>query len=134
MIGADTNLVLRTLLRDDDHQLNAIEALFASVSSKHDHVYISLPVITETVFVLLLVKKRQKYEVIAAIRAMLDVSLYIVEEEDAVRDALDEWESGLSGFNDQLIGALNREAGCVHTYTFDAELLKHRPGRFKAPW
>ena len=64
--------------------------------------------------------KRQ--ELSNLIGKLLETRLFEIQERDVVRRALDAYRSGRADFPDDLIGSLNRAAGCSDTVSFDGKL------------
>lgn len=133
MIGIDADILLRILIQDDAAQLDQVERQMAKAVAIGERVHICLPVFSETVYVLLRIKKMPKAEICAAMRQVLDAAAFLIEQGDALREALKMWEKGKAGFNDYLIGSINHRLGCTITSTFDKALLAEQPERYQSP-
>lgn len=118
MIGIDTNVLLRWLLDiEADAAQRRIVARF--MATTEDRIYISVPVLMETIWNL-----RRRYGVdrdgvVALVRTLLSSGQIEMSEDRAVRAALDQFARSSCDFADLLIAALNRAAGCSTTLTFD---------------
>jgi predicted nucleic-acid-binding protein len=131
MLGLDTNVLVRLLIEDDAAQSRRARKLVDAAIAAEETVFISLPVLLETEWVL-----RSRYEVppleiLTLFRAALESRELAFEDEGAVEEALFNWQAGPSGFADCLIVAHNRQLGCRSTATFDAHAAR-LPGASKA--
>jgi predicted nucleic-acid-binding protein len=119
VIGLDTNVLLRLLLRDDARQAASAEKAFASSVSRDEPAIINAVVLSEAVWAMRKVYALPKERVISILRGLLvqaDVSLV---PDEPVQRALAAWEIGAAEFSDYLIAEINREIGCEFTFTFD---------------
>lgn len=123
MLGLDTNVLVRFLVRDDEGQFEKAAGLIGSESE----VFVSLLVVMETEWVLRSRYGYMKEEILGAISGLLEAMEVRFEDESAVEEALFFWKEGAADFADCLIGARNRRAGCLATATFDAKAAR-QPG------
>ena len=119
MIGLDTNVLVRYLVRDDPPQSAAASALIRSFTAKQPG-YVSVIVLVETFWVL---KRAYKLKEQDIARVMLDLAAsedVVVEDADLVRRAA---RSAIDGhdFADALIALDGQMRGCSQTATFDAK-------------
>lgn len=63
-------------------------------------------------------------QITAAIERLLQADGLVVESEQEVFIALTAVRAGLGSFADALIDAVNRQAGCARTVTFDRKALR----------
>jgi predicted nucleic-acid-binding protein len=119
MIGIDTNVLVRYLVKDDPAQFARAYRLIRREAASGEPVLVSLPVLLETEWVLRSRYQLPKAEVVAALSALLDTVDVAFEDEPGVETALHEWKDSTAGFADCLIGAHNRRLGCRATATFD---------------
>jgi len=124
MVGIDTNVLVRFLVRDDETQFEkARRSIRREVGSEND-VFVSLLVLQETEWVLRSRYGMQNTEIIAVISGMLDTAEIRFEDEPAIEEALFSWKDSAADFSDCLIGAHNRRVGCSATATFDTKAVK----------
>lgn len=123
MIGIDTNVLLRLLLRDDEPQFQRIVAEIAA-GAWAGGVIVNSIVLVEAVWVLTMKLGRPKSEAMDFVENLLATDGLMVQHESAVVRALSNWRSAKCGFADCLIAELNVEAGARTTRTFDKEALK----------
>jgi predicted nucleic-acid-binding protein len=123
MIGIDTNVLLRLLIRDDEPQFRRIVAEIED-GAWADGVIVNPVVLVEAVWVLTMKMGRPKSEAAAFVESLLATEGLTVQHESAVVRALSSWRSAKCGFADCLIAELNVEAGARTTRTFDEDALK----------
>ncbi len=124
MIGLDTNVVVRYLARDDEGQFRAAEAAILAASRAGEPLFICLPVLLETVWVLQRAYAIDRSGVAGALQALLESPDLVLENEPLVEAALDAFQDGPADFADYVIGIGNAAAGCRHTLTFDERAAK----------
>jgi predicted nucleic-acid-binding protein len=126
MIGIDTNVLLRLLVRDDDAQVRAAERFIATHCSPDDPGFVSLVVIVETAWALRRVYLYDRSQIAAALGSLLDVAELEVESAAEVRSAIADFATSAAGLVDCLVARTNVAAGCEYTVTFDRNAAKLR--------
>ena len=124
MLGLDTNVLVRFLVRDHEAQFERARRLIKREVGAQERVLISLMVLLETEWVLRSRYGLQKTHIIDAISGLLDATELELEDEPAVEEALYLWKDSAADFADCLIGAHHRRLGCRATATFDATAVK----------
>jgi len=124
MLGLDTNVLVRFLVRDHEAQFERARRRIKREVAAPEKVLISLMVLLETEWVLRSRYGLQKPHIIDAISGLLDATELELEDEPAVEEALYLWKDGAAEFADCLIGAHHRRLGRRATATFDARALK----------
>jgi len=124
MLGIDTNVLVRFLVRDDEVQFEKASRLIKRGVGAREDVFVSLLVLLETEWVLRSRYDLKKNEIVEAVSALLDASEIRLEDEPAVEETLFVWKDSAADFADCLIGAHNRRLGCRATATFDAKAVK----------
>ena len=124
MLGIDTNVLVRFLVRDDESQFEKVRKLIKREVAAGRRVFISQLVLLETEWVLRSRYNLSKIEIIAAISGLLDATDVQFEDEPAIEAALFVWRDNVADFADCLIGAQNKRLGCRTTATFDARAAK----------
>jgi predicted nucleic-acid-binding protein len=124
MLGIDTNVLVRYLVRDDPAQFERARRLISRQLSAGESILVSFLVLLETEWVL-----RSRYElpkpaIVATFSALLEASELTFEDEPSLEQALYSWKDSGSDFADCLIDARHRRLGCRATATFDARALK----------
>jgi predicted nucleic-acid-binding protein len=124
MLGVDTNVLVRYLLRDDQGQYENARRLIDREVSKGAPVLVSLLVLLETEWVLRSRYHLAKVDVLTTFSALLDTADLKFEDEPAVENAVYSWKDSRADFADCLIAARNRRLGCRATTTFDSRALQ----------
>ena len=124
MLGLDTNVLVRFLVRDHEAQFDRARRLLKREVGSKERVLISLMVLLETEWILRSRYGLQKTHIIDAISGLLDATELELEDEPAVEEALYLWKESAADFADCLIGAHHRRLGCRATATFDARAVK----------
>jgi predicted nucleic-acid-binding protein len=124
MIGIDTNVLMRLLVRDHDGQIKAAERFVNAHCSSDDPGYVSRIVIAEIAWVLKDIYDYDRTQIAGAIRGVLNVSQLEVDSADDVHAAVRDYEKSSAGFTDCLVARLNASAGCEYTVTFDRKTAK----------
>lgn len=124
MLGIDTNVLVRFLVRDDDTQFEKARKLIKREVAAGRRVFINQLVLMETEWVLRSRYAVPKNQIIEAISGLLNATDVQFEDEPAIEEALFIWKDSTADFADCLIGAKNRRMGCRATATFDVKAAK----------
>jgi predicted nucleic-acid-binding protein len=124
MLGVDTNILIRYLVRDDQPQYEKARRLIAREVGRGEPVLVSLLVLLETEWVLRSRYDLAKSQIVAAFSALLDAADLAFEDEPSVEHAIYSWKDAPADFADCLIAARNHRLGCRATATFDTRALK----------
>jgi predicted nucleic-acid-binding protein len=124
MIGIDTNVLMRLLVRDHDGQIRAAERFVNAHCSSDAPGYVSRIVIAEIAWVLKDVYGYDRTQIAGAIRGVLNVSQLEIDSADEVHAAVADYEKSSAGFTDCLVARTNASAGCDYTVTFDKKAAK----------
>lgn len=121
MLGIDTNVLVRFLVRDDEPQFEKARKLIRREVAAGRRVFVSLLVLLETEWVLRSRYGLPKAEIIGAVSGLLDAADVQFEDEPTIEEALFVWKDNAGGFADCLIGSRNKRLGCSATVTFDVK-------------
>jgi predicted nucleic-acid-binding protein len=124
MIGLDTNVLVRFLVRDDEAQYERARRLIRREAQRGEPACISLVVLLETEWVLRSRYQLSKAEILGTFSDLLSAVDLTFEDEAAIEEALFVWQDATAQFADCLIGARYRALGCGATATFEAGALK----------
>jgi predicted nucleic-acid-binding protein len=124
MLGIDTNVLVRYLVRDDRSQYQKSQLLISREVTAGEPILISLLVLLETEWVLRSRYELRKSEILAAFAALLGSSELAFEDEPSIEHAIYSWRKSMADFADCLLDARHRRLGCRATATFDAKALK----------
>ena len=124
MIGLDTNVLVRFLVRDDEMQFARARRLLQREVGKGEPVLINLLVLLETEWVLRSRYALSKSEIVGAFSGLLDAAELLFEDEASLEQALYTWKDSSAQFADCLIGARNWALECRATASFDNKALR----------
>ncbi|HJS91207.1 MAG TPA: type II toxin-antitoxin system VapC family toxin [Steroidobacteraceae bacterium] len=120
MLGLDTNVLVRFLIRDDEAQFERARRLIQRETGRGEAVLISLLVLLETEWVLRSRYGLQKSEIAGVFSSLLDTTELIFEDEASIERALFIWRESSAQFADCMIGARHWALDCRATASFDA--------------
>src|ERR1017187_8669755 len=103
MIGLDTNILVRYFTQDDPVQSYKATVLIEQRLTEQSPGFVSIVTLAETVWVLERFYRLKKQEIAIVLTAV--------------------WE-GRGSCADALVGAINNQAGCSRTLTFDRKALR----------
>ena len=124
MLGIDTNVLVRFLVRDDEAQFEKARKLIKREVSAGRRVFVNQLVLMETEWVLRRRYGVMKDQIIDSISSLLDANDLQIEDEASVEEAVFLWRDSNAEFADCLIGAKNRRLGCRATASFDQKSWK----------
>jgi predicted nucleic-acid-binding protein len=124
MLGIDTNVLVRFLVRDDEIQFEKARKLIKREVATGHRVFVNQLVLMETEWVLRSRYVVPKNQIIEAISGLLNATDIQFENEPSVEEALFIWKESAADFADCLITAKNRRMGCRATATFDVKASK----------
>lgn len=127
MLGIDTNVLVRLLMRDDAEQFARAQELIRRESDAKRPVLISLLVMLETEWVLRSCYKLSKGDILATFDRLLNSRTVCFEDESTVVGAVFIWRDAPTQLADCLIGLRYRELKCRATGSFDT-------GALDLPW
>ncbi len=124
MLGIDTNVLVRFLVRDDEVQFEKARKLIKREVATGRRVFINQLVLMESEWVLRSRYVVPKNQIIEAISGLLDAADIQFEDEPSIEEALFMWKETAADFADCLIGAKNRRLGCRATVSFHVKASK----------
>ena len=124
MLGIDTNVLVRFLVRDNEVQFEKARKLIKREVTAGRRVFVNQLVLMETEWVLRSRYIVPKNLILEAISALLDTADVQFEDEPTIEEALFIWKDTTADFADCLIGAKNRRLGCRATASFDLKASK----------
>jgi predicted nucleic-acid-binding protein len=125
VIGLDTNVLIRYIVRDDAQQAQAATELIESTCTSDTPGFVNLVVLCEISWVLSRGYGYDRKTVAGVLRNILTAVELEVEESETAWRALATFEKEKADFADYVIGVHNRACGAVPTYTFDRRAADH---------
>lgn len=119
MKGLDTNILLRLLVADDADQAEAASAFMEMHCTAQHPCVVNPVVLAELGWVLRSAYGRDRTEIADVLERVVASSVLRICGIQDVTQAIADFRSGRADFSDCLLAALNREAGCTATATFD---------------
>jgi predicted nucleic-acid-binding protein len=123
MTGLDTNVVVRFFIEDNKMQGAAVRSIVNSLSEQEPG-WIGTAVLMEFVWVLTNSYGATRVELANALDNLLSRREILLEQQEAVRQALQVYERTNVGFADCLIATSAKAAGCSRIWTFDKDAAK----------
>jgi predicted nucleic-acid-binding protein len=120
----DTNVVVRFLVADDAGQAAAVGRLFQKAEEERERLFISLPVVLETIWVLTSVYDCPRGKLIEALERLRQLPCLRFDRVRLIDRFLEVARESHADPADLLIGLAGAEAGCDTTITFDRRLAK----------
>jgi predicted nucleic-acid-binding protein len=121
MIGLDTNVLVRYIVRDDPRQTKAATRLIESKCTPDDPGLIASIVLCEIVWVLDRAYGYDREVISTVLRRLLTVEELQVQESELAWSALNFYEEGKADFADYMIGLSNQIQHVETTFTLDQE-------------
>ncbi|MGA2206335.1 MAG: type II toxin-antitoxin system VapC family toxin [Terracidiphilus sp.] len=118
MIGIDTNVLVRFVVKDDPTQAPAAVRMIQGLSPEEPG-WISILVLTELVWTLRRVYKLDRTSIAGVLERLLSSNDTVLEQRDVVRRALLAYQSSKADFADCVIAVTANLAGCSRMVTFD---------------
>ncbi len=122
MIAVDTNVLVRLVVEDDLAQWQLADQLLTRCMDSDERCLISIPVLCETIWVLRRLYRASRDDIALTIESLLGDEVIVLEERDAVAEALRRFREGRADFADYLIGVKGALLQATTTYTFDRAL------------
>lgn len=123
MIGIDTNILVRYIVRDHAGQAKKADAVMEALSENEPGFICSI-VLAEFIWVLERSYNYSRSQITSLIETMLATQELEFEHTSAIWYALKNYESSQVGFTDLYIGRINRLHYCATTITFDKSASK----------
>ena len=119
MKALDTNVLVRFLVKDDEHQADIVYKLFKKAEMDKDTLYIPLLVVLETIWVLESVYKISRPDILDSINALVLMPILDFEAQSAILSFISSAQSNEVDLADLLIAHSTKTAGCEYVLTFD---------------
>jgi|HubBroStandDraft_1064217.scaffolds.fasta_scaffold369277_2 predicted nucleic-acid-binding protein len=118
MIGIDTNILTRFVVEDDPVQTAKAIQLLQTLSQEQPG-FVSIVALAEWVWVLRRHYGMPKTDVVRCVLELMNSPEIVLEDDDAVGQALTMFSGKNVDFPDCLIERIGLIQGCTHTFTFD---------------
>lgn len=124
MTGLDTNVLVRYIVQDDPRQSKLATAFVENNCTQESPGFVNTIVLCELTWVLSSGYGYDRTTISTVLRGMLSTPELLMEEDEAVWQALKNYEQSTAGFADLLLGTINHRNGASPTATFDKKAAK----------
>jgi predicted nucleic-acid-binding protein len=122
MIGVDTNILLRYIVKDDAQQYTKAQT-FLKARTADDPAFVSLIVLVELTWVLRRLYRYSRTQVHAVLLLIIETAGLVVEDEYFVSTLVGSGVALKDELADHLIAYSAAKAGCAQTLTFDRDAV-----------
>jgi predicted nucleic-acid-binding protein len=119
VLGLDTNLLVRFVVRDSVESQAKVDRLITRELGPDRKGYVNLIVLAELIWVLGRSYRMDRMKIAQIVSGILDSQQLVVERTDLVIEALSLYQQSGLDFADLLINLVNRDDGCSATVTLD---------------
>lgn len=125
MIGLDTNVLLRYVVKDDLGQWEKATRFIAKRCTIEHPGFVDRIALCEMVWVLARGHGYRRADVVHVVERLLASRELVLEDEELVYAALRLYQGSAVDFSDALMAKVNLAHGCDATATFDRKAAKH---------
>ena len=119
MKAIDTNVLVRFLVNDDEHQGELVYERFRDAEVNSEVLFIPLLVILETIWVLESAYEATRKEIVGSFSDLMQMPIFEFEALAAVQGMVISAKMSSTDLTDILIGQSARVSGCASVLTFD---------------
>ncbi|MDR0285536.1 MAG: type II toxin-antitoxin system VapC family toxin [Propionibacteriaceae bacterium] len=123
MIGLDTNVLVRVMVRDDAHQARLADARLLSLTTANPG-YVTHIVLVELWWVLTRSYGYTPAEALIPLNRLTETATIVIQDRDRVVTALDAVRDQGADFADALIVSVSAANGCRTVETFDKAAVR----------
>jgi predicted nucleic-acid-binding protein len=125
LTAADTNVIIRFLVRDDEKQAKLVYRRLKQAESNRTQVFISLAVVLETIWVLESAYDKSRAEILDAITDMRQMRVFSFEKDEVIERLVNDGRRfKKADLSDILIAHSAQSCGCGKGDTFDKGAAK----------
>ncbi len=118
-MALDTNVLVRFLVKDDDHQASVVYRLFKQAEEKQEALFVPLLVVLETVWVLQSIYDIADEDIVSAINQLLLMPVLKFEGQTAIQGFIGSAHDVKLGLADLLIAHSAKVLNCQQVFTFN---------------
>jgi len=122
--GIDTNVIIRYLAQDDEHQSAIATRFIETHCSVEQPCFIGHIILCELAWVLESSYEQTRKQIAEVIENLLQVGQLEVASPELVWRALEDYKKSAADFSDHLLARVNEAVGCDSTVTFDKKASK----------
>lgn len=126
MKAVDTNVLVRFLVGDDEHQAKKVYNIFREAERVREQFLVSLLVVLELLWVLDSAYDVPRQEILEAISELMLMPILRFESQDAIRQFVKSAQECRFDLSDLLIAHAARvSSGCERVLTFDKKVSRY---------
>jgi len=122
--SVDTNILVRLVTQDDARQARAVDRLMARCANEGQLLLVPVTVVLELEWVLRTRASLAKAQFVQIMNALLSMVELSFESENALEQALSDYQEGRADFGECLHVALTRAHQALPFWTFDRKAAK----------
>jgi predicted nucleic-acid-binding protein len=119
VMALDTNVLVRFLVKDDDHQASVVYRLFKQSEEKQEPLFVPSLVVVETIWVLQSIYDIADEDIVSAINQLLLMPVLKFEGQSAIQGFIASAHDVKLGLADLLIAHSAKASNCQQVFTFD---------------
>ena len=120
MIAADTNVIVRFLVRDDEKQAQLVYRRLKRAEKNRERIFVPLAVVLETIWVLESAYDKSRPEILGAFTSMRQMPVFHFEKDEVLEHVIrDGQRFSKADLADILIAHSAQACGCDRGITFD---------------
>ena len=127
MKALDTNVLVRFLVRDDEHQADKVYGRFKKAEAEKEVFFVSPLVVLELFWVLESVYEVPRENILDAVEALMAMPILDFGIQRVVRNCIIAARDTNMDLADLLIACHAMSSGCDGVITFDKKAAKHAP-------
>ena len=124
MIGLDSNVLLRYIVKDDPDQSREASSIIHSTIRGGRQLFVNRIVLCELVWVLAIHYGHDRKAIGDTVEQVLETEGFEIENLKEAWAALSDYRSGRGDFADAFLARTNTVFGCVSTLTFDKKAAR----------
>ena len=124
MKALDTNVLVRFLVKDDEHQSKIVYKVFKQAEADKIFFWVSLLVVLETIWVLDSVYEITRKEILDSVNEILLMPILKFEGQPTIRRFIFLARENKIDLSDVLIACTAKISGCERVLTFDKKASK----------
>jgi predicted nucleic-acid-binding protein len=124
MKALDTNVLVRFLVKDDEHQSKIVYKVFKQAETDKNYFFVPLLVVLETIWVLDSVYEIPRKEILDAINEILLMPILKFEAQPTIQRFIFLARENKIDLSDVLIACAAKISGCESVLTFDKKASK----------
>ena len=124
MKALDTNVLVRFLVKDDEHQSKIVYKVFKQAEADKIFFWVSLLVVLETIWVLDSVYEITRKEILDSVNEILLMPILKFEAQSTIQRFISLARENKIDLSDVLIASAAKISGCERVLTFDKKASK----------